>query len=335
MSRLIPAVLIVALAATTTPCASAKADERAAVAPVTVAILMFDGVQIIDFAAPYEVFGQAHFSVFTVSRDGQPVTTAMDLGVSVDHSFATAPPADVVVIPGGNVDATSNDVATLAWIRSQSEHARQVFSICTGSDILAATGLLDGHSATTFHKHFEHMQHRFPKVDVVRDQRWVESGKLITSAGLASGMDAALQVVANLRGRDAARSVAMHLEYPWSPEQGFVRGLMADQFIRLPEQDLTFPQGTDIRRLSSLGNETYWEITFEVTSPLSPPGLLQHIGTQARLDKALSVLPLPDDMQLAWQYESERGGHWRISYQAFEPADDGAFRVVMKVARLY
>ena len=117
---------------------------------IAVMILMFDGVQVIDFAAPYEVFGQAGFDVRTVSRDGKAVKTAMNLSVNVDHGFADEVRADVVVVPGGNVHEAAQDAATLAWIRKHAGNARQVLSICTGSDILAATGLLDGQSATTF-----------------------------------------------------------------------------------------------------------------------------------------------------------------------------------------
>lgn len=299
-----------------------------------VAILMFDGVQVIDFAGPYEVFGQAGFAVHTVSRDGKAVTTAMNLRVNVDHAFDTAPPVDVVVVPGGDVEVVSKDAATLAWLRKSAGSAKQVLSICTGSDILAATGLLDGQSATTFHRHFDHMQATFPKVRVVRDRRWVETGKLVTSAGLASGIDAALHVVANLRDVKAARSVALHLEYDWSPESGFIRGLMADQFARMPAQPLQFPEGTDIAQVSSIGNAKDWETEYLVTSPLAPAALLRHIGERARADPDLEVLPQPDALQLAWQYRSPRGGCWRTSLQAFDRQADRRYRVVARIVRL-
>lgn len=302
---------------------------------IKVMILMFDGVQVIDFAAPYEVFGQAGFDVRTVSRDGKAVKTAMNLSVNVDHGFDDAAHADVVVVPGGNVHDAAKDEATLAWIRKHAAGAKQVLSICTGSDILAGTGLLDGQSATTFHQNFDAMEQAFPDVRIVRDQRWVAAGKLVTSAGLASGMDAALHVVANLRGVKAARSVAMHLEYDWSPQAGFVRGLMADQFMRMPSPPLQLPEGTRFERVTSVGDSRYWEIEQLVTSPLAPAELLEHVRKIAKQDKALQVLPLPDPMQLAWQYESPRGGHWRLSFQANAKQADGRFRLVAKVMRLY
>lgn len=104
-------------------------------ADTTVAILMFDGVQIIDFAAPYEVFGQARFNVYTVSADGEAVTTAMGLSANVDHDFESAPEADIILVPGGDTETVRKDEATLAWLRARGGDADQVMSVCTGSFI--------------------------------------------------------------------------------------------------------------------------------------------------------------------------------------------------------
>jgi putative intracellular protease/amidase len=313
----------------------APAHANAPDAPKTrVAVLMFDGVEIIDFAGPYEVFGQAGFDVHTVSRDGKAVKTAMNLNVNVDYSFDNSPPADIVLIPGGDVEEAAKDAPTLAWIRKNSAPATQVMSVCTGSDILAGTGLLDGQSATTFHQHFDHMAKAYPKVTVVRDQRWVQAGKLVTSAGLASGIDAALHVVANLRGEKAARSVAMHLEYQWSPEVGFVRGLMADQFLRMPEKPLQFGDGTTIRQLTSVGDMKNWETQFRVESPMDPAAFIDHVRVLAKDDKALQIVPLSDPTGLAWQYTAERGGQWRVTLNAQARQSDGSYQVVAKVTKL-
>ncbi len=311
-------------------CLLAAADNP----PTRVAILMFDGVQIIDFAAPYEVFGQAGFEVYTVSANGGQVNTSMDLKVSVDHSFETAPTASILLIPGGDVHASMSDEPTLDWIRSRAEKADQVLSVCTGSFILAATGLLDGHSATTFHRAFDGMAQQFPKVKILRDKRWVDAGKLTTSAGLASGIDASLHVLARLQGLTNARTVALTLEYDWSPEQGFVRGLMADQYLRQPVPPIQYPKGTQITQLSSVGDQQRWDTLYRVQSTLAPDALLAHIESKIKADQQLRILDRGASATLAWEFTSERGGLWRMTLSPGAVADDSSFEMRTHIERL-
>jgi putative intracellular protease/amidase len=279
-----------------------------------VAMLMFDGVQIIDYAAPYEVFSQVGFTVYTVSREGKMVTAAQGLKSQVDHSYASAPQADIVVVPGGDVHHIEHDEATLAWLRKQASAADHVMSVCTGSFILGRSGLLDGASATTFHRSFDAMEKEFPRVKVVRDQRWVDAGKVVTSSGLASGIDTSLHVVAEMRGLKTARSIAMQLEYDWDPEAGFVRGKFADRHARLP-RTLDLPPGTRIDEELSLGDTRTWETVYRVESPLGPEKLFELLAAQARLDTAFEVTsPAPN--QMAWEYDSPLGGRWQFSFVA-------------------
>ncbi|MEX0899292.1 MAG: DJ-1/PfpI family protein [Gammaproteobacteria bacterium] len=295
-------------------------------ADTTVAIVMFDGVQIIDFAAPYEVFGQARFNVYTVSADGEPVTTAMGLKVAVDHAFESAPAADVVLVPGGDVDEVRRHAVTLEWLRSHAVGAEQILSICTGSFILADAGLLDGLRATTFHRAFDNFERMFPQVTLVRDQRWVDNGVVVTSAGLASGIDAALHVVAERLGERRARAVAMHLEYEWSPDAGFVRGQMADRHLRIPERHLKLPSGTQIDTVLQLGDKRRWEIDYRVRSPAAPEALIASLADAARAVPALAIAKDHGPLTTAWRYESPHGGHWELKFTA-EPAIDGAFNL--------
>jgi putative intracellular protease/amidase len=302
-------------------------------ADATVAILMFDGVQIIDFAAPYEVFGQARFNVYTVSADGEPVTTAMGLSVNVDHGFGSAPEADIILVPGGDTETVRKDEATLAWLRVRSADADQVMSVCTGSFILADAGLLDGGSATTFYGAFGNFEEEFPDVMLVRDQRWVDSGKIVTSAGLASGIDTALHVVAQRLGVRKAKSIALHLEYEWSAEQGFVRGLMADRHIRMPEPDMEFPEGTVIDTVLQLGDEESWDIEYLIRSPWGPEELIARVAEAAEEDPALTVMDKESPMAAAWHYESAYGGSWALRVRAEQPAEDGSYRAQVSLAR--
>lgn len=252
------------------------AHEGRGTAPVRVGIVLFDGVQIIDFAAPYEVFGQAGFSVATVSPDGESVTTAMGLSVSPDHGFDDAPAFDVLLVPGGEVHAASTDPVVLDFVRARGAAARHVLSVCTGSHILAAAGLLDGLSATTFHAALDRIAADYPAIRVVRDQRWVDNGRVVTSAGLSSGIDAALHVVARLRGEDAARTAALHLEYDWHPDDGFVRGRMADRLLpRL--DDVQWPRDIAFERVVAVGDERHWRARHRITSRTPRDELLRRI----------------------------------------------------------
>jgi putative intracellular protease/amidase len=210
------------------------ADQSAAAAPVPkkVAILIFDGVQIIDYSGPYEVFADAGYDVFTVAATKRPVITAAGDGERIvpKYTFADSPQADIVVIPGGGYEAPGNSAA-VAWIKREHAHDLHTMSVCNGAFTLANAGLLDGLSATTTAGNIPRMRSAYPKIKVVNDRRVVDNGKVITTAGLSAGIDGALHMVAVMDGEDAAQSVALEIEYNWQPDNGYVRGAMADRLI--------------------------------------------------------------------------------------------------------
>ncbi|WP_187775574.1 DJ-1/PfpI family protein [Luteimonas suaedae] len=247
---------------------------------VRVGIVLFDGVQIIDFAGPYEVFGAAGFGVVTLSHDGNPVTTAMGLTVTPDAGFADAPPFDVLLVPGGDVHEAERDPQVLSFVRERAAGSRHVLSVCTGAFVLAGAGLLDGLEATTFTPRIDEFARRYPSVDVVKDVRWADSGRIVTSAGLSSGLDAALHIVARAQGAERAQSVAMHLEYDWKPDGGFVRSRMADRYVpRSLEAAVDWPEDLVMNKDISIGDEQQWRMRFDVTSATPADDLLQRIAT--------------------------------------------------------
>lgn len=263
---------------------SARAAHEAHSEPkIRVGIILFDGVEIIDFGAPYEVFGNAGFGVETLSPDGKPVTTAMGLKVTPDRAFAQAPAYDVLLVPGGDVGEARRDTRILDFLRTRSKDAKAVLSVCTGASILGATGLLDGLKATTFKPRIDDLAKDYPKVNVVRDVRWVDNGVMITSAGLASGIDAALHVVARLRGLEIARSTAVHLEYDWNPQGGFVRTLLADRY--LPNLDaIQWPADANFDQRYAYGDREHWRARYVTPTKAKPQELLALIA--AGMDKA-------------------------------------------------
>jgi putative intracellular protease/amidase len=241
---------------------------------VTVAIMVFDYVQIIDFTAPYEVFGEAGFGVFTVGPTREPVTTVMGMKVTPDYDFASAPPADVVVFPGGGVN--TDDARIVDWVKQRSAQSKVVLSVCNGAFWLAKAGLLDGLTATTTNGRIEELRAGFPKVRVVRDRRWVDNGKIVTAAGLSSGIEGALHVVEKLQGQGKARTVGLHLEYDWRPESRWTRASLADRYVG----HLEIGDDVSSQEMSSYGDLDHWREEGLVKTGLVPKALAKRLGEQ-------------------------------------------------------
>jgi len=194
-----------------------------------VGILIFDDVEVLDFTGPYEVFSRtrtvpgpesrksqehAPFNVFTVAKTSAPVLVTGGLAVIADYVFADAPRIDLLVVTGGfGTRALLEDAETLTWIRGVAAKARQTTSVCTGSLLLAKAGLLEGRRATTHWGALDLLDSLDAGVTVDRKSRWVDDG-IITSAGVASGIDMAFYVVEQLYGKEVADETAHYIEYP-------------------------------------------------------------------------------------------------------------------------
>ena len=193
-----------------------------------VGILIFDDVEVLDFAGPFEVFSRtrlrpgtesrrsddsAPFHVFTVAKTTAPIRTTGGLRVIPHCGFADAPRVDLVVVPGGwGTRALLHDAETLDWIRRAAAGARRVTSVCTGSLLLARAGLLEGRHATTHWGALDTLDALKAGVAVEREHRVVDDG-VISSAGVASGIDMAFYVVETLFGREVADETAHYIEY--------------------------------------------------------------------------------------------------------------------------
>jgi transcriptional regulator GlxA family with amidase domain len=193
----------------------------------TVGILIFDDVEVLDFAGPFEVFSRtrlvagaesrrsddsAPFNVFTVARN-HIVTAIGGLKVIAHHSLAEAPPIDILVVPGGfGTRALLGDDATLAWIRQTAHRASQVTSVCTGALLLAQVGALRGRRATTHWAALDLLASIDSTIQVKRDARVVWD-TVVTSAGVSAGIDMAFSVVEKLHGPEVARETAHYIEY--------------------------------------------------------------------------------------------------------------------------
>jgi transcriptional regulator GlxA family with amidase domain len=185
-------------------------ERKQARNPPTVAILLFEGVELLDFAGPAEVFGVAgegkSFRVVTVGEATEPVRAMGGVIVKPEFTTRDAPKADVVVVPGGNVRGLGQ--AGRAWLRQAARDADIVMSVCMGAFLLADAGLLDGIEATTHGWGIDGLRRAAPKCKVVTGRRFVDSGKVITTAGVTAGIDGALHVVERIYGKDAAKWTA-------------------------------------------------------------------------------------------------------------------------------
>lgn len=184
---------------------------------VPVAVLLSEGAVMIDFAGPWEVFqdatvagrSQPAFNLYTVAEATSPITISGGARLLPQYDLRSAPPPKVVVVP-----AQSNPTeAVKTWLRGTAQHADVVMSVCTGALVLAAAGLLDGHNATTHHGSFATLAMEYPNVTVKRGARFVDEGRVATSAGLSAGIDLALHVVERYFGRQAATDTAYYMEY--------------------------------------------------------------------------------------------------------------------------
>jgi len=206
---------------TVTPTQDQASSVRSLIAPaegqIPVAFLISDGVVVIDFCGPWEVFQdtavpdrkERPFRLYTVAETAKPVRTSGGMQVIPDYTFENVPEPKVLVIPAQR----GQNSAMLNFIRRVTKATDLTMSICVGANVLASTGLLSGKSATTHHDSYRTFAMAFPDIDVRKGVRFVEENNLATSGGLTSGIDLALHVVERYFGRDVAKATAYQMEY--------------------------------------------------------------------------------------------------------------------------
>lgn len=180
-----------------------------------VAIVVFEGVELLDFTGPYEVFHGASglFRVSTVAHSTDMISSNAGLQFKPSTSFADCPSPDIVIIPGGHVGAVTGDSTAMAFLRNSMQTAEVTMSVCNGAMVLAELEVLDGLTVTTHHGSFDNLRRRAPKATVVEDRKWVDNGKIITAAGVSSGIDATLHLLERLHGKELAQDVERYIEY--------------------------------------------------------------------------------------------------------------------------
>jgi len=241
--------------------------------PATVGILIFDEVEVLDFCGPFEVFSVARapreedegqeralYRALTIAERPGIVRCTGGLLVQPHHTIADHPPLDLLVVPGGRgTRRERTNPALLDWITAQDRRTELTTSVCTGSFLLAAAGLLDGKRATTHWASLDWLRDHHPAVEVLPDTRYVDEGRIVTAAGISAGIDMALHVVARRNGPAAAEWTARRMEYDWTGmSMGKVGGPQATTPPRTPpviptqeEPDGLVPGGGEVNFLDS------------------------------------------------------------------------------------
>jgi transcriptional regulator GlxA family with amidase domain len=192
---------------------------------VIIGVALFDGAEELDWAGPWEVLAawatqwpDDGVRVLTLAREAGTITCAKGLRVLPDETWESAPPLDVLVYPGGRGTRRELvDEAVLDWMREMAAGGTVLSSVCTGSLVLAAAGLLDGRPATTHWQSLELLPTLGREIEVRPDDRFVDDGSVITAAGVSAGIDMALHLVARLHSRERAREVRRYIQYDPEP----------------------------------------------------------------------------------------------------------------------
>lgn len=192
------------------------------------AVLLFDDVEVLDFAGPFEVFSVTGrrqnlepFDVYTVAERTGPIMARNGLSINPRYSFADCPAPEILVVPGGfGTRREMKNPVMIEWISRVAPACQLVLSVCTGALVLGRAGLLSGREATTHFMAFDELRAAAPDSVVRPDQRIVDNGNIVLSAGVSAGIDMSLHVVARLLGVDVARETARYMEYEgnWESE---------------------------------------------------------------------------------------------------------------------
>jgi transcriptional regulator GlxA family with amidase domain len=194
----------------------------------TVAILLFDDVEVLDFAGPFEVFsvtrelaGEKLFNVHTVGLTPGTIRARNGLKIVPEHTLESVPQPGVLIVPGGQGTRTLlKQASVIDWIRRKAAKTEIVASVCTGSLLLAKAGLLAASPATTHYQCFDLLRQLEPTATVREDVRFTDHGQILTAAGISAGIDLSLHIVARLHGVETAQRTADYMEYHWTNDNG-------------------------------------------------------------------------------------------------------------------
>ena len=196
---------------------------------INVGIYLYNEVEVLDFAGPFEVFSTASrvnarispgsdklFNVFTVAEDTNPLVARGGLQIVPKHSISEHPEINLLIIPGGIVTDELVKDHIVNWIITSSNIASITGSVCTGAFLLAKAGLLKSKAATTHWEDIDDLRSMFPEINIKENVRWVDEGQIVTSAGISAGIDMSLHLISRAADNDLAIRTARQMEFDWT-----------------------------------------------------------------------------------------------------------------------
>jgi putative intracellular protease/amidase len=229
----------------------------------------------------------------------------MGMTVVPTYDFESCPQVDVLVVPGGGVNQHLENERLLDWIRTTAQSAHHTLSVCNGAFFLGKAGLLNGLTATTTAGLLTQLQELAPSARVVRDQRFVDNGRIVTTAGLSSGIDGALHIISKENGPGWAMQAALNMEYDWQPNRGYTRAMLAD--LRLPGQlyhEFILPDG-DL--LQAEGDTHRWLEKWQVQSDMAASKMQQAVNGWITAETNWQ------QTNSGWRFQDDDGSDWETA----------------------
>ena len=187
-------------------------------------VILYPGFELLDVFGPVEMFGNMTgvIEVAMVAQEKGPVVSAQGPAVVADYGFTDCPHLDMLLVPGGIGTRTEvENPVIIDWLAQRVAVAETAMTVCTGTALFARAGVLDGRRATTNKMMFQWVAEHGPKVTWIKEARWVEDGKFVTSSGVSAGIDMALAVIGRLAGNDLSKTLAIATEYEWHQDAGW------------------------------------------------------------------------------------------------------------------
>ena len=256
-----------------------------------VGIFLFSRADVMDVSGPLSVFEHAGFQIVTFARSNDVVRVGMNLELKPDFTLENLPSVDILVLPGGGLaESDPGNEQIVQFIKERYEETDILFSVCSGAFFLGEAGLLDSQTATTFASLIPMLTQNYPKAVVRNDVKYTDNEKVITSAGLSSGIDAAFHVVSRYYGVGRAQDIANHMEYPWKRANDYARSQLADNYLGGIKGIVSL---FTTEYYESYGDNNYWELRYTLTR-------------QMPSEKILSLLVKELDKQSNWTTQSRK-----------------------------